>query len=259
MMEVIPLVLFLGSLAALWLATWIGASIFGRRWELHEESRPDYTSVLAAILTLLGLIIGFTFSMGLTRYDLRKNYEQAEANAIGTEFVRADLLPAADAQRVRGLLTNYVDLRIRYYVSQDNAEIRRLKGQTRQLQGQLWAAARVPSVAQPSMAFLVLGGMNDIFNTQRFSQAAWWNRIPEPAWWLMIAIAIVGCTLVGYGARRFKTEAYFIWVLPAVLSISFFLIADIDDPRGGLILVKPLNLVDVAQSMHASLASPSHT
>jgi galactokinase len=86
--------------------------------------------VLAAILTLLGLIIGFTFSMGLSRYDLRKNYEQAEANAIGTEFVRADLLPAADAQRARVLLTNYVDLRIRYYVSQDDAELRRLKEQT---------------------------------------------------------------------------------------------------------------------------------
>jgi hypothetical protein len=108
------------------------------------------------------------------------------------------------------------------------------------------------------VAFLTLNGMNDVFNTQRYSQAAWWNRIPRAAWWLMVAIALAGCTLVGYGARRFKTEAYFIWVLPAVLSISFFLIADIDDPRGGLILVTPQNLVDVAQSMHASLANPSH-
>jgi hypothetical protein len=257
MMEVVPLLLFLGSLVGLWLATWIGGSIFGKRWELHEHSRSDYTSILAAILTLMGLIIGFTFSMGLTRYDLRKNYEQAEANAIATEFVRADLLPAADAQRVRVLLTNYVDLRIRYFVSQDDAELRRLKEQTGQLQGQLWAAVRNPSVTQPSMAFLTLSGMTDVFNTQRYSQAAWWNRIPRAAWWLMVGIALAGCTLVGYGARRFKTEVYFIWVLPAVLSISFFLIADIDDPRGGLILVKPQNLVDVAQSMRASVAAES--
>ena len=53
--------------------------------------------VETATLTLLGLIIGFSFSMAITRYDLRKNYEEAEANAIGTEYVRAGLLPAADA------------------------------------------------------------------------------------------------------------------------------------------------------------------
>jgi hypothetical protein len=94
--------------------------------------------------------------------------------------------------------------------------------------------------------------MNDVVNAQRYTQAAWWNRIPQAAWWLMVAIAIAGCTLVGYGTRRFKTEVYFIWVLPAVISIAFLLIADIDDPRGGLIQLKPQNLVDVAQSMHAS-------
>jgi hypothetical protein len=74
----------------------------------------------------------------------------------------------------------------------------------------------------------------------------------------MAAIALVGCGLVGYGARSFKAEAYFIAALPVVLSISFFLIADIDSPRGGLIRLKPENLIDVAQSIRASVAaSPS--
>jgi len=57
--------------------------------------------VLAASLTLLALIIGFSFSMAVSRYDQRKNYEEAEANAIGTEYLRANLLPADDATRVR--------------------------------------------------------------------------------------------------------------------------------------------------------------
>ena len=63
--------------------------------------REDFGFILAATLTLLGLIIGFSFSMATSRYDQRKNYEEAEANAIGTEYVRADLLPAADAATVR--------------------------------------------------------------------------------------------------------------------------------------------------------------
>ena len=65
--------------------------------------------MLTATLTLLALIIGFTFSMAVSRYDLRKNYEEAEANAIGTELLRADLLPADDAANTRRLLRGYLD------------------------------------------------------------------------------------------------------------------------------------------------------
>jgi hypothetical protein len=68
---------------------------------MAEDLREDFSVILSATLTLLGLLIGFSFSMAISRYDERKNYEEAEANAIGTEYVRADLLPAADAAKVR--------------------------------------------------------------------------------------------------------------------------------------------------------------
>ena len=250
-----PVLVFLVSAIGLWLATWIGASIFRRHKALDEHSRSDYAALSGAILTLLALIIGFTFSMAVSRYDLRKGYEEAEANAIGTEFVRAELLPAADAQRVRALLTGYVALRIHDYGIRDEAAIQRLKRQTGRLQGQLWSAVRTPATVQPSATVaLAVSGMNDVLNAQGYTQAAWWNRIPRSAWWLMGAIALVGCMLVGYGARAFKAEAYFIWVLPLAISISFFLIADIDSPRGGLIRVSPQNLIDVSQSMTAGAA-----
>jgi hypothetical protein len=251
-----PVIVLLVSAAGLWIATWVGASVFGRRRALDEQSRSDYTNIAGAILTLLGLIIGFTFSMAVSRYDLRKTYEEAEANAIGTEFVRTDLLPGPDAARVRVLLTRYVDLRIRDYEARDKAESQQLKDQTEQLQAQLWSAVRNPATAQPSpLTALAVGGMNDVLNAQGYTQAAWWNRIPRSAWWLMAAIAVVSCTLVGYGAQAFKAEAYFIWVLPMVISIAFFLIADIDSPRGGLVRVAPQDLLDVARSMHASIAA----
>ena len=87
-----PLLVFFFSLAGLWLAAWIGSVGFKGLRAQVAESREDFSVVQGATLTLLGLIIGFTFSMALGRYDQRKNYEEEEANAIGTEYLRADLL-----------------------------------------------------------------------------------------------------------------------------------------------------------------------
>jgi hypothetical protein len=96
---------------------------------MESEEREDFGVLLTATLTLLGLIIGFTFSMAISRYDQRKNYEEEEANAIGTEYLRANATQTA----------------------------------------------------------LAVMGMNDVLNTQGYTQAAWWNRIPMAAWGLMWA------------------------------------------------------------------------
>ena len=81
---------------------------------LKKDERDDFDTVLTATLTLLALIIGFSFSMAVTRYDQRKNYEEAEANAIGTAYLRADLLPAEAAASVRQFLKVYVDQRVNF-------------------------------------------------------------------------------------------------------------------------------------------------
>src|SRR5438046_4435174 len=118
-----PLVIFVLSFLALWLSAHVG-SVLRRRRSLKEDVREDFGVILAATLTLLGLIIGFSFSMATSRYDQRKNLEEAEANAIGTEYVRADLLPAADAVKVRTLLKNYLDQRILFYKARDEQQVR---------------------------------------------------------------------------------------------------------------------------------------
>src|SRR5258708_30317122 len=110
-----PLLVLALSLGALWLSAWIGAWFHKRRRDPEEELREDFGLLLTATLTLLGLIIGFSFSMAASRYDQRKNYEEQEANAIGTEYVRADLLSPADAAKVRALLRSYLDQRILFY------------------------------------------------------------------------------------------------------------------------------------------------
>src|SRR5450631_714267 len=120
-----PIYFFFFSLVVLWLAAQFGFYMRQRR-PLRDELRDDFGLIETATLTLLGLIIGFSFSMAISRYDQRKNYEEAEANAIGTEYVRADLLPASDAARVRDLLRNYLDQRILFYTTRDERQLQRI-------------------------------------------------------------------------------------------------------------------------------------
>jgi len=248
-----PVAVFVVSFFALWLAARVGVLLHGRQAPLSGETRDDFDVVLAATLTLLGLVIGFTFSMAINRYDQRKNYEEAEANAIGTEYVRANLLPAADAARVQSLLKQYLDRRVQFYLQNDEEELNRVSVATAALQGQLWSAVLAPAAAQPTpIVGLAVAGMNDVLNSQSYAQAAFWNRIPIAAWLLMAAIALSCSVLLGYGSHIAKGGPKLLLVLPVVISIAFMLIADIDAPRHGLIIVRPQNLDSLVESLRTS-------
>jgi hypothetical protein len=243
-----PRIFFVLVFVVLWIAAWAGAKLPARWRRAPEELQPDFDLVVGATLTLLGLLIGFSFSMATTRYDQRKNYEEAEANAIGTEYVRADLLPAADGERVRELLRQYTDLRIKFYVTRDSDELRQIDADTARVQHDLWVAASRSTIAQPSpTSIMTVGGMNDVLNSQGYTQAAWWNRIPGAAWSLMCAIAIFCNLLVGFGAKGKDLKLFL--VLPLVIATAFFLISDIDSPRRGVIRVHPQNLESLRAGM----------
>src|SRR3984957_3118622 len=220
-----PLLVLAVTFFALWLSSRVGSSILKKRRKLEEDLREDFGVIQSATLTLLGLIIGFTFSMAIGRYEERKNYEEAEANAVGTEYVRADLLPSDVAARVRVLLLNYLDQRILFYKTLDAQQLRQIDTATAQLQNELWSALKAPAAAQPTpVVALAIAGMNDVLNSQGYTQAAWWNRIPTAAWVLMGVIAICCNLLIGYGARRMEVKLFM--VLPLLVAIAFFLIAD---------------------------------
>ena len=235
-------------LFAFWASARLGRWFRTRRPESEERDEDDLKFVLGGTLTLLGLIIGFTFSMSVGRYDQRKNYEEQEANAIGTEYVRADLLPAAEAAKVRALLRTYLDQRILHYTSRAEEQLRQIDLRTAGLQAELWSVVATHASTQPTpVAALVAAGMNDVLNAQGYAQAAWWNRIPIAAWSLLVSIAIFCNFLIGYGAH--EKGASLLLVLPIALSVTLFLIADIDSPRGGVIRVRPQNLQSTAGSL----------
>ena len=229
---------------------WLGNAVLSKYRTKDTETSADLGIIQTATLTLLGLIIGFTFSMAIARYDLRQTYEEAEANAIGTEFLRADLLPSKAAENVKGLLNEYLDQRILFYSKQDRETAKQITQRTLALENAMWnellPVARTQST--PTIA-LVVSGMNDVINSQGYTQAAWWNRIPAAAWWLMAAIAVGANILVGFGARNFRRNVGLFMIFPTMISVSFFLIADIDSPRGGVIRIDPRNLIDLKHNI----------
>src|SRR5688572_4541521 len=162
-----PYLVLLLSLIVLWLSCQAGAAIRRKQDALDTPLPEDLGVILAATLTLLGLVIGFTFSMALSRYDQRKDYEEAEANAIGTEWLRADLLPAADGANVRAHLAGYLEQRVLFYLTRDAAELAAIDARTQRLQKELWASVLPAAAANPNaLTALVVSGMNDVLNSQ---------------------------------------------------------------------------------------------
>jgi hypothetical protein len=243
-----PLLIFVVSFASMALFTRIGDAHRKRTAVQTEERRSQAGLLLSAILTLLFLIIGFSFAMAVNRYDLRKNCEQAEANAIGTAYSRADLLVPADTAKVQVLLKKYLDQRVLFYTTRDPGRASTIGAEMAGLQSEIWSVLRpaIASVPPPLMGMLV-SGQNDLVNSQRSTQAAWLNRVPIAAWTLMLFIALGACWLISYRATHTDWLAFL--VVPVAVSVSFFLIADLDSPRGGAIRVTPQNLLSLSQSL----------
>ena len=190
--------------------------------------------------------------MAISRYDQRKNCEEQEANAIGTEYLRADLLPQQDAPTLRLKLKEYLEQRIHFYRSRDERELQATSAYTAKLQSEMWTGVLAKAAAQPTaISGLVVSGMNDVLNAQSYTQAAWWNRIPVGAWLLLAVVAVFSNVLMGYNLRSLRAGKVRLLALPLVLSIAFFLIAEIDSPRRGVIQVTPQNLLSLAESVQS--------
>ena len=147
-------------------------------------------------------------------------------------------------------LKDYLDQRVLFYESADEHQLAGIDLRTSQLQNDLWSVVQATAAKQPTPTVaLAVSGMNDVLNSQGYTQAAWWNRLPIAAWCLVAVIAIFCNLLVGYASHG-RSKALLL-VLPLAVSISFFLIADIDSPRHGLIRVAPQNLIGLSQSLRA--------
>ena len=221
-----PWLLSATTFVLLWAASLAGVYLRKGRPEMTTAAHSDLDLVRNVTLTLLAVIVGFCLSMAVSRYDLRKTLEEGEANASGAEYARLDLMSAESAMAVRDLLKEYTHERIVHYSSRVPSELQRAELDNPQLQAKSWTATPQAGNRQstPIMA-LAVSGMNDDFNSQGYTLAAWRNRLPVEVWELMFIVALAANFLVGFGSYR--TSASPLWFFLLTAAMAFLLIAEI--------------------------------
>ena len=248
-----PWVFFLISTVLLWLGMALGARI--RIWRGHviEEESKIVTVLEGSLLTLFGLLMGFTFSMAVSRYDLRKELVVKEANAIGTTWLRTATLAEPTRTQEQTLLRQYVPARLEFVSAgyDSEAEADSLK-RTEELQARLWAVVSgYATEHRDPVTALYLSTLNESIDTSEERTAADENRIPGEAWWMLLIVGSVATVLVGMDVKSNS------WVLqamlPLVLAAALGLTMDLDSPRYGLIRIGQASMDRLAQQIGGSL------
>ncbi|HYV07901.1 MAG TPA: hypothetical protein VFB82_25135 [Blastocatellia bacterium] len=244
---------FLLTAAVMLAVAEVGYRIGLRLYAAKDEGRKrQIGGIQAAVLGLLGLLLGFTFAMALQRYDMRRGLVIQEASAIGTTYRRASLLPAAHQAPVQDLLRQYVDARLKYWPLVDDpsmlAEGKRLIAG---MQTELWKhATEAANEAPNDITGLFISSLNETIETDAKRMAATRAIIPAAVWLLVIVVAGFGCMTTSYGAGADGTRTKLAGVLlPLLITVVILLIFDIVHPQIGLIRIGQQALVDLQQSM----------
>ncbi len=226
-------------------ATELGRALGRRARRRFPDDDKGADGLAAAALGLFALLIAFTYSLSLSRYDARRHEVLEEANAVGTAANYALMLPAEHRAPVLHLLRGYTEVRIRLGVPHDDAKFERDIATSGRLQQQLWAhAVQVTQDAPQSLpAYRFVAALNEVNNISEARVTALRNHDPATVLIMLIGVALVAMGFSGYssalaGARR--TGA--LVVMAVTLSLLVALTVDLDRPDRGTITisVKPL-------------------
>ncbi|HTQ76417.1 MAG TPA: DUF4239 domain-containing protein [Burkholderiales bacterium] len=241
----IAVAVFLGILLFLQVGRWIGRRTIRRH---GEHAQTNISSLEAAVFALLGLLIAFTFSGALSRFDERRAQVVDEGNAIGTAWLRIDLLPAQAQPKLRDAFRAYVDSRIATYrLLPDIAAAKEELARSQRLQGEIWAqsvaALRLAEV-RPATEVLLVPALNQMFDITSTRIAATQMHPPGIVYGMLVALALAAALLSGYQSASEKT---YDWVhkigFAAIVSLTVYVILDIEFPRLGLVRIDAIDQI----------------
>ena len=244
--------LLIGMLALSEIGRRIGSVSLAR----DPEGLKGTGSAAAAVFGLLGLLIAFTFSGAASRFEARRHLITEEANALGTAYLRLDLLPRDAQPELRSLFRRYVELRAGTYRQSVSGETRNARlTEAVATQGQIWsralAACRRPEVPAQTMT-LLLPALNEMIDMTTTRATATENHPPLVIFLLLGALSLIGALLVGYDLAPNKERS---WLHPALfafmMSLAVYVIIDLEYPRQGLIRVDQADhvLIELRRSM----------
>jgi hypothetical protein len=226
------------------------------RWKrpaVDEDARSQIITIQGAMLGLLALLLGFTFSMAMSRFELRKQQVLEESNAIGTTYLRAQLMPEPSRKEVSNLLHRYVEVRLQFYrAGMEGEQFQTAVDQTERLQLELWSRAGAWAAKDPRAvtAGLFLQSLNEVIDLHSKGLTALENHVPEIILVLLYFVALVAIGLIGYGNGLAGRRNFMVTMVASLLIAAVILvIIDLDRPQRGLIRVGLGRMVELHHSL----------
>lgn len=249
--------LAVGLLLAIFILLEIGRRVGIHRRKIDPEGASAGLGALeGAVFGLMGLLIAFTFSGAATRFDGRRDLIGREANAIGTAYLRVDVLPAATQPALRQDFRDYVDLRLAIFESvRHNMKLaQRDFERSNELQGKIWkdAVAACQQQNSPAVTTLVLASLNDMIDITTTRLVATQTHPPEVIFYGLGLLVMATSLLAGYGMSGSKKRSWMhLAVYAIIMSATLYVILDLEYPRFGMIRIDNADqlLVTVRNSM----------
>lgn len=214
-----------------------------------ETVQSHVATIEAALLGLMALLLGFAFSMALTRFDVRKQLVMNEVNDLQTTFMRSQLLPAAYRQSCADLLKQYVDTRIAYFqAGTDSHLMQQALQSTKAVQAQLWKAAILAARTNDSEVATgyFINSLNNLIDDHTRRVTAMENHVPQPILALLFLVACLTVAVTGYNSglrtKRLRALRYIIII---VITATLIVIVDLDRPRRGFIKISEAGMVQL--------------
>ena len=251
MVNEIPLWLIFPGTCIVVLAFWEGGYRFGHRLAIKgvHENDQSVTTMVSIIVGLVAFLLAFTFNMAAGRFQERRDDLIGDVNAIGTTYLRADMIAEPERSNIKALLREYVDNRVDG-ASRDEMRARRVR--TTELQSALWhqAAAAVEKDRSPITGLFVTA-MNEMID--RHSKRAtiiFEHHIPDSIWLALLGLTVLGIAAMGYQNGLLEHgRSPAILVVTLMFAIVIFMIADLDRPGQGTIQVDQQAMTDLRNSM----------
>lgn len=255
---------FVFNIAMLAIALFVGMLVLletGRRLGLRqlaqdsEAAQAGFGVVGGAIFALMGLLIAFTFSGAASRFDTRRQLVVEEANAIGTAYLRLDLLPANAQPAMRESFRQYVEARLDAYRKlPDIVAAKQALARASQFQGQIWSQALAACQVSPQAAtMLLLPSLNAMIDITTTRSVATQIHPPLVIFAMLCVLALASSLLAGYSMAGGRRSSYWMHMVAfaVIMALTVYVILDLEYPRLGLIRVDAVDqvLVDLQDSM----------
>ncbi len=223
------------------------------RAQFSDSARSEIGTIQGAMLGMLALLLGFTFSMALSRFEVRKQLVLEEANAIGTTYLRAQLLPEPPRREISQLLRHYVDKRLDFYEARNDREkLHRATIAAEKMHENLWLQATALGEKDPRSitSGMFIQSLNEVIDLHSKRLTALENHVPEIILLLLYFVGVVAMGLIGYGCGLGERRSFLVTTMAATLiAVVMMVIIDLDRPRRGLIKVSQQRLLDLKGSL----------